>query len=86
MEYSNKAKQISSILLFFIGFIIVIDTMLVQFGIGTKQNNLIIGYCVAFILLSIKFPTILKNKYVIIPLYLMILQMIYSLVRTYIFI
>ena len=81
-----KNEKISSIILSVLGFIIVIDTILEQFfNIGTKQNSLVTGYCVAFILLSLKFPNILKNKYVIIPLYIMIIQMIISLASKYIF-
>tara|TARA_B100000579_G_C22124137_1_gene528921 strand:- start:159 stop:410 length:252 start_codon:yes stop_codon:yes gene_type:complete len=81
-----KNEKISSIILSVIGFIIVIDTILEQcFNIGTKQNTLVAGYCVAFILLSLKFPNILKNKYVVIPLYIMIIQMIISLTSKYIF-
>ena len=81
-----KNEKISSIILSVLGFIIVIDTILAQFfNIGTKQNSLVTGYCVAFILLSLKFPNILKNKYVIIPLYIMIIQMIISLASKYIF-
>ena len=81
-----KNEKISSIILSVIGFIIVIDTILAQFfNIGTKQNSLVTGYCVAFILLSLKFPNILKNKYVVIPLYIMIIQMIFSLISRYIF-
>ena len=81
-----KNEKISSIILSVIGFIIVIDTILEQcFNIGTKQNTLVVGYCVAFILLSLKFPNILKNKYVVIPLYIMIIQMIISLTSKYIF-
>ena len=81
-----KNEKISSIILSVLGFIIVIDTILEQcFNIGTKQSSLVTGYCVAFILLSLKFPNILKNKYVIIPLYIMIIQMIISLASKYIF-
>ena len=81
-----KNEKISSIILSVLGFIIVIDTILALFfNIGTKQNSLVTGYCVAFILLSLKFPNILKNKYVVIPLYIMIIQMIFSLISRYIF-
>ena len=81
-----KNEKISSIILSVLGFVIVIDTILEQFfNIGTKQNSLVVGYCVAFILLSLKFPNILKNKYVVIPLYIMIIQMIISLTSKYIF-
>ena len=73
-------KNIAVFLLSFIGIVIVIDTALAQFfNIGSEQKNLTIIYCIAFILLSIKFPDILKRKYVTVPIYAMILQTIYSL-------
>ena len=73
-------KNIAEILLSFVGGIIVIDTALAQFlSIGSEQKIFTTLYCVAFILLSIKFPNILKTKYVTIPIYAMILQTIYSL-------
>ena len=81
----NKNEKISSIILCITGVVIVVDTVLEQFfNIGTKQNNLVIGYCIGFMILSVKFPIIIKNKYVIIPIYLMILQMLYSLINTFI--
>ena len=80
----NNSK-IASIILSFVGIMIVIDTALQQFfKIGTEQKNLTIVYCIVFILLSIMLPKLLNKKYVIIPLYIMILQMIYSLFLTYI--
>jgi len=73
-------KNIAAFVLSLIGVIIVIDTALSQFlTIGSEQKILTIMYCIAFIMLSIKFPNILKNKYVTIPIYAMILQTIYSL-------
>ena len=73
-------KNIAAVGLSLIGVIIVIDTALSQFlTIGSEQKFLTIMYCIAFIMLSIKFPHILKNKYVTIPIYAMILQTIYSL-------
>ena len=72
--------KIASILLCIVGSVIVLDTFLTQFfSIGTEQKSLRLGYCIAFILLTIKFPPIVKKKYVIIPLYLMMTQMFYSL-------
>ena len=80
----NNSK-IASIILSFVGIIIVIDTALQQFfKIGTEQKNITIVYCIVFILLSIMFPNLLNKKYVIIPLYIMILQMIYSLFLMYV--
>jgi len=79
-----KKEKISSIILTILGVIIVIDTILEQFfNIGTKQNSLVLGYCIAFVLLSIKFPNILKKKAVIVPMYIMVAQMVYSLIITY---
>jgi len=73
-------KNITAFVLSFIGVIIVIDTTLSQFlTVGSEQKMFTIIYCVAFILCSIKFPGILKIKYVTIPMYAMILQTIYSL-------
>ena len=73
-------KNIAVFILSFIGIIIVIDVALSQFfNIGSEQKILTITYCIAFVLLSIKFPSILKIKYVVIPIYVMILQTIYSL-------
>ena len=77
--------RLASFVLSFVGIIIVIDTALQQFfNIGTEQKNLTIVYCIVFILLSIMLPKLLNKKYVIIPLYIMILQMIYSLFLMYI--
>ena len=79
-----EKEKISSIILIILGIVIVIDTILEQFfNIGTKQNSLVLGYCIAFVLLSIKFPNILKKKPVIIPMYIMVVQMVYSLIITY---
>ena len=79
-----EKEKLSSLILSILGIIIVIDAILEQFfNIGVKQNSLVIGYCIAFVLLSIKFPNILKKKLVIIPMYIMVVQMIYSLITTY---
>ena len=80
-----EKEKISSLVLSILGIVIVIDSILEQFfNIGVKQDNLVIGYCIAFVLISTKFPNILKRKFVIIPMYAMILQTLYSLVITYI--
>ena len=77
---NNKIERIGSAILCVIGIVSVFDTFLYQFlAIGEEQKNLSLGYCVAFILMSVKFPGILKKKYVVIPLYVMILQTFYSL-------
>ena len=80
-----EKEKLSSVILSILGTVIVIDTILEQFfNIGVKQNSLVIGYCIAFVLLSIKFPNILKRKFVIIPMYIMVIQMLYSLITTYV--
>ena len=80
-----NVEKISSLILSVLGVIIVVDTILQQFfGIGTQQDNLVLGYCIAFILLTIKFPNLLKKKLVKIPMYIMVIQMIYSVIITYI--
>jgi len=78
-------EKLSAIILSILGIVIVVDTLLQQFDIGTKQTSLVLGYCIAFVLLSIKFPDILKRKLVIIPMYMMAAQTIYSLIITYIY-
>ena len=80
-----EQKKLSALILSILGIIIVIDAILEQFfDIGVKQDSLVIGYCIAFVLLSIKFPNILKIKPVIIPMYIMVLQTLYSLITTYV--
>jgi len=80
-----EKEKLSSVILSILGTVIVIDTILEQFfNIGVKQDSLVIGYCIAFIFLSIKFPNILKRKFVIIPMYIMVIQMLYSLITTYV--
>lgn len=80
-----KKEKISAIILTLLGVVLVIDTILEQFfNIGMRQDALVLGYCIAFILLSIKFPNLLKQKYVIIPMYIMVIQTFYSLIITYI--
>ena len=72
-------KNITTLLLSFIGVVIVVDTALSQFfAIGSEQKIFTVLYCISFILCSIKFPSILKVTYVTLPLYAMILQTIYS--------
>ena len=79
-----KKEDLSSLILSILGIVIVIDAILEQFfNIGIKENSLVIGYCIAFILLSTKFTNILKRKTVTIPIYIMIIQTVYSIVKTY---
>ena len=81
-----KKEDLSSLILSILGIVIVIDAILEQFcNIGIKQNSLVIGYCISFIFLSTKFPNILKRKSVIIPIYIMIIQTVYSIVTTYVY-
>tara|TARA_A100001011_G_scaffold324056_1_gene346222 strand:- start:342 stop:599 length:258 start_codon:yes stop_codon:yes gene_type:complete len=57
-----EQEKISSLILTILGIIIVIDGILQYFNIGIKQDSLVMGYCIAFIFISIKFPNILKKK------------------------
>ena len=80
-----EKDKLVSLILCIMGIVIVIDAILEQFfNIGIKQDSLVLGYCISFVLLSVKFPNILKKKYVIIPMYIMVIQMFYSLIITYI--
>ena len=91
MVNENKIEKISSIVLCILGTILVIDGVLVQFfNMGIRQNTftgkpltlyaLVITYCISFIILSIKYKKLLSRKYVIIPLYVMIIQTVYSFI------
>ena len=74
-----KVEKIVGYLLCLVGIVIVIDTFLYQFfNIGTNQKNLTLCYCIAFIFSGYSYPKIYKSKYVMIPLYLMIIQLCYS--------
>mgnify|MGYP000904290760 CR=1 FL=1 len=76
-----KFEQLASVVLCIISIILIIDTILAQFfNRGTYQSNLASVYCIAFILLSIKYKNILSKKYVTIPLYILIIQTAYSLI------
>ena len=74
----NKEK-ITIIIFAILGTVIVIDTFLFWANIGTEQPNLVLGYCIGFIFASSQYPTITKNKYVMIPFYILVGQLIYSL-------
>ena len=91
MVNENKIEKISSIILFILGTVLVIDGVLIQFfNMGIRLNTftgkpltlyaLVITYCISFIILSIKYKKLLSRKYVIIPLYVMIIQTVYSLI------
>ena len=73
----NKEK-IAIIIFAILGTFIVIDTFLFWANIGTEQPNLTLGYCIGFIFASTQYPIITKNKYVMIPFYILIGQMTYS--------
>ena len=77
-------EKISSIFLSIVGTVLVVDTFLSQFfAIGAIQNTLVVSYCIAFVLCSVKYPSLQKNKYVVFPLYVMIIQTFYSLFLKY---
>ena len=77
----DKTEKIASIILCILGVVIVVDGILAQFfNIGVEQKGLTLGYCIAFVLLSVKYNNILKKKYVVVPMYIMVGQMIYSLI------
>ena len=82
MKYN--VEKISSIILCIVGCVLVVDAFLLQFlNIGTFQNTLVISYCVGFVLCSTKYPNLQKNKFVVFPLYIMIIQTFYSLFLKY---
>ena len=77
----KNSEKISSYTLIIISLILIIDTFLAnQFQIGNENTNFRLAYCIGFILSSAKFPNIMKNKFVVYPLYIMIGQMVYSLI------
>ena len=81
----KKTEKILPIIMGIIGIVIIVDVFLEQFfNIGTKQNNLTLIYCISIIILTTQFKGMIMNKFVMIPLYIMIIQTIYSLVITYI--
>ena len=78
----KRIELIISMSLCILGIILIIDTILAQFfNRGTyAANNLTIIYCILFIIASVKYKNIIHKKYVMIPLYLMIIQTFYSLI------
>ena len=81
----NKVEKISPIIMGILGIVIIVDVFLEQFfGIGTKQNSLTLIYCISFVLLTTQFKSILKNKLIMIPFYIVILQTSYSLITKYV--
>ena len=80
MKIKNSEK-ICSYSLIIISLFLIIDTFLAnQFQIGNQDRNLRLAYCIGFVLSSTKFPNIIKNKFVVYPLYIIIGQMVYSLI------
>ena len=80
----KKSEKISSIILSMLGIVLVVDAILEQvFNIWIRQNSLVIAYCILFVILVMKFQDIIKKQYMMIPMYLMILQTFYSLTLKY---
>ena len=81
----KKLEGLSPIIMGIFGIVLIVDVFLEQFfNIGTKQNSLTIMYCISFVLLSTQFKSISKNKLVMIPLYIMIIQTCYSLITKFV--
>ena len=81
----DKVEKISNVILVILGIVLSVDLFLeLFFSIGTKQSTLIIGYFVSFMLLSKKFKSISKNKFVIIPFYTVVVLQIISFVLKFI--
>tara|TARA_B110000438_G_C15703019_1_gene601902 strand:+ start:603 stop:857 length:255 start_codon:yes stop_codon:yes gene_type:complete len=81
----KKTEKILPIIMGIVGIVIIVDVFLEQFfNIGTKQNRLTLIYCISIVLLTTQYKGMIKNKFVMIPLYIMILQTIYSLITTYV--
>ncbi len=81
----KKLEKISPIIMGIFGIVLIVDVFLEQFfNIGTKQNSLTIMYCISFVLLTTQFKSMIKNKFVMIPLYIMIIQTSYSLITKYV--
>ena len=74
----NKEK-IAIIIFSILGIVIVIDTFFSWANIGSEQNNLTLGYCIGFIIVSNQYPAMTKNKYVMIPFYILVGQMLFSI-------
>ena len=81
----KKLERLSPIIMGIFGIVLIVDVFLEQFfNIGIKQNSLTLIYCISFVLLTTQFKSMIKNKFVMIPLYIMIIQTIYSFITTYI--
>ena len=59
----DRIEKLSSVVLCLLGIVLVVDAILEQFfNIGIRQNSLTIGYCIAIVLLSIKYQNIELKK------------------------
>tara|TARA_B110000014_G_C19586295_1_gene311525 strand:- start:48 stop:305 length:258 start_codon:yes stop_codon:yes gene_type:complete len=80
MKGVHKLNKYFSIILSIVGMIVVVDTFLAQFfNTGVIQSSFVLIYCISFILISSQFKDITKNKFVMIPLYIMIAQTFISI-------
>ena len=70
----DNGEKISTVILVILGVVLLVFSFLELFSsVETNQNNLIsIGYFGSFLLLSSQFKGIFKNKFVIIPFYLVL--------------
>ncbi|MAI88441.1 MAG: hypothetical protein CMF98_05190 [Candidatus Marinimicrobia bacterium] len=81
----NKLEKKSSIIMSVFGIGLILNLLLIQFfNIGLKSNIFTLIYCVLFVLMTIQFKSIIRKKYVMIPLFILIIQTSYSLITTYI--
>lgn len=81
----NKLEKKSSIIMSVFGIGLILNLLLIQFfNIGLKSNIFALIYCVLFVLMTIQFKSIIRKKYVMIPLFILIIQTSYSLITTYI--
>ena len=71
-------EKIAIIIFTTLGIIIVIDTFLFWAKIGEPQENLTLAYCIGFILVSSQYQSITKSKFVMIPFYILVAQMVCS--------
>ena len=80
----KKLERLSPIIMGIFGIVLIVDVFLEQFfNIGIKQNSLTLIYCFSIVLLTTQFKGMIKNKFVMTPFYIMIIQTIYSLITTY---
>lgn len=81
----NKVEKISTMILLILGVVLFVDLFLeLFFSAGTKQNSLIIGYFISFVLLNNKFKSISKNKFVMIPFYMVVVLHVISFIQKFV--